>query len=200
MPPSWLALARSAAGRAETRVSLGLRANWRQFALLVLINGFVGAMVGLERTVLPLVGVQEFGLASAPAVLPFIASFGLSKALLNFAAGAVADRVGRRRVLILGWFLGIPVPFIILLAPSWGWVVAANLLLGANQALCWSMTVNMKIDLVGPRRRGLALGLNESAGYAAVGLATLAATAAATAYGLRRGPFGPGSRVPLVRP
>ena len=198
MPPSWLALARSAAGRAETRVSLGLRANWRQFALLVLINGFVGAMVGLERTVLPLVGIRQFGLASATAVLSFIASFGLSKGLLNFAAGAVADRVGRRRVLILGWCVGVPVPVLILVAPSWSWVVAANLLLGANQALCWSMTVNMKIDLVGPRRRGLALGLNESAGYAAVGLATLAATAAATAYGLRRGPFGLGIGIPIV--
>ena len=175
-----------------------MRANIGQFSLLVLLNGFVGAMVGLERTVLPLVGVQQFGLASATAVLSFIASFGLSKALLNFAAGAVADRVGRRRVLILGWCLGVPVPFMILVAPSWGWVVAANLLLGANQALCWSMTVNMKIDLVGPWRRGLALGLNESAGYAAVGLATLAATAAATSYGLRRGPFGLGIGIPIV--
>ncbi len=175
-----------------------MRANIGQFSLLVLLNGFVGAMVGLERTVLPLVGIRQFGLASATAVLSFIASFGFSKALLNFAAGAVADRVGRRRVLILGWCLGVPVPFMILLAPSWGWVVAANLLLGANQALCWSMTVNMKIDLVGPWRRGLALGLNESAGYVAVGLATLAATAAATSYGLRRGPFGLGIGIPIV--
>ena len=179
-------------------VRLGLRANLRQFSLLVLLNGFVGAMVGLERTVLPLVGQREFGLASATAVLSFIASFGLAKALLNLAAGAVADRVGRRRVLLLGWFLGIPVPILILVAPSWGWVVAANLLLGANQALCWSMTVNMKIDLVGPGRRGLALGLNESSGYAAVGLATLAASAAAAAYGLRKGPFGLGIALPIV--
>jgi MFS family permease len=179
-------------------VRLGLRANWRQFALLVLLNAFVGAMVGLERTVLPLVGTRQFGLASTTAVLSFIASFGLSKALINLAAGVMADRVGRRRVLMLGWLLGIPVPLLILVAPSWGWVVAANVLLGANQALCWSMTVNMKIDLVGPTHRGLALGLNESAGYAAVGLTTLAAAAAATVYGLRLGPFGLGVGIPLV--
>jgi MFS family permease len=175
-----------------------LRANLGQFSILVLLNAFVGAMVGLERTVLPLVGTQQFGLSSTTAVLSFIASFGLSKALINLAAGAVADRVGRRRVLMVGWLLGIPVPVLILVAPSWGWVVAANLLLGANQALCWSMTVNMKIDMVGPARRGLALGLNESAGYAAVGLATLAAAAAAAAYGLRSGPFGLGIGIPIV--
>jgi len=193
-----VSLSGRAAERATPDIRLGLRANIGQFSLLVLLNGFVGAMVGLERTVLPLVGEREFGLASATAILSFIASFGLSKALVNLAAGAAADRVGRRRVLVLGWLLGIPVPILILAAPSWGWVVAANVLLGANQALCWSMTVNMKIDLVGPRRRGLALGLNESAGYAAVGLATLAASAAATAYGLRRGPFGLGVALPIV--
>jgi len=189
---------RPASGDQERNVRLGLRANLGQFSILVLLNAFVGAMVGLERTVLPLVGTQQFGLASTTAVLSFIASFGLSKALINLAAGAVADRVGRRRVLMVGWLLGIPVPVLILVAPSWGWVVAANLLLGANQALCWSMTVNMKIDLVGPARRGLALGLNESAGYAAVGLATLAAAAAAAAYGLRSGPFGLGIGIPIV--
>lgn len=189
---------RPASGDQERNVRLGLRANLGQFSILVLLNAFVGAMVGLERTVLPLVGTQQFGLASTTAVLSFIASFGLSKALINLAAGAVADRVGRRRVLMVGWLLGIPVPVLILVAPSWGWVVAANVLLGANQALCWSMTVNMKIDLVGPARRGLALGLNESAGYAAVGLATLAAAAAAAAYGLRSGPFGLGIGIPIV--
>jgi len=189
---------RPASGDQERNVRLGLRANLGQFSILVLLNAFVGAMVGLERTVLPLVGTQQFGLSSTTAVLSFIASFGLSKALINVAAGAVADRVGRRRVLMVGWLLGIPVPVLILVAPSWGWVVAANLLLGANQALCWSMTVNMKIDLVGPARRGLALGLNESAGYAAVGLATLAAAAAAAAYGLRSGPFGLGIGIPIV--
>jgi len=189
---------RPASGDQERNVRLGLRANLGQLSILVLLNAFVGAMVGLERTVLPLVGTQQFGLSSTTAVLSFIASFGLSKALINVAAGAVADRVGRRRVLMVGWLLGIPVPVLILVAPSWGWVVAANLLLGANQALCWSMTVNMKIDLVGPARRGLALGLNESAGYAAVGLATLAAAAAAAAYGLRSGPFGLGIGIPIV--
>ena len=189
---------RPASGDQERNVRLGLRANLGQFSILVLLNAFVGAMVGLERTVLPLVGTQQFGLASTTAVLSFIASFGLSKALINLAAGAVADRVGRRRVLMVGWLLGIPVPVLILVAPSWGWVVAANVLLGANQALCWSMTVNMKIDMVGPARRGLALGLNESAGYAAVGLATLAAAAAAAAYGLRSGPFGLGIGIPIV--
>ena len=189
---------RPASGDQERNVRLGLRANLGQLSILVLLNAFVGAMVGLERTVLPLVGTQQFGLSSTTAVLSFIASFGLSKALINVAAGAVADRVGRRRVLMVGWLLGIPVPVLILVAPSWGWVVAANLQLGANQALCWSMTVNMKIDLVGPARRGLALGLNESAGYAAVGLATLAAAAAAAAYGLRSGPFGLGIGIPIV--
>lgn len=189
---------RRASGDQNRNVKLGLRANLGQFSILVLLNAFVGAMVGLERTVLPLVGTQQFGLASTTVVLSFIASFGLSKALINLAAGAVADRVGRRRVLMVGWLLGIPVPVLILVAPSWGWVVAANVLLGANQALCWSMTVNMKIDLVGPARRGLALGLNESAGYAAVGLATLAAAAAAAAYGLRSGPFGLGIGIPIV--
>jgi MFS family permease len=189
---------RPASGDQERNVRLGLRANLGQLSILVLLNAFVGAMVGLERTVLPLVGTQQFGLSSTTAVLSFIASFGLSKALINVAAGAVADRVGRRRVLMVGWLLGIPVPVLILVAPSWGWVVAANVLLGANQALCWSMTVNMKIDLVGPARRGLALGLNESAGYAAVGLATLAAAAAAAAYGLRSGPFGLGIGIPIV--
>ena len=189
---------RPASGDQERNVRLGLRANLGQFSILVLLNAFVGAMVGLERTVLPLVGTQQFGLSSTTAVLSFIASFGLSKALINLAAGAVADRVGRRRVLMVGWLLGIPVPVLILVAPSWGWVVAANVLLGANQALCWSMTVNMKIDMVGPARRGLALGLNESAGYAAVGLATLAAAAAAAAYGLRSGPFGLGIGIPIV--
>ncbi len=187
-----------AAGDGGHDVRLGLQANLGQFSILVVLNAFVGAMVGLERTVLPLVGAQQFGLASTTAVLSFIASFGLSKALINLAAGAVADRVGRRRVLMVGWILGIPVPLLILVAPSWGWVVAANVLLGANQALCWSMTVNMKIDLVGLSRRGLALGLNESAGYAAVGLTTLAAAAAATAYGLRAGPFGLGMGIPFL--
>jgi MFS family permease len=152
-------------------VRLGLRENAAQFSLLVAINAFVGAMVGLERSTLPLVGRDEFGLASSAAVLSFIVAFGLAKAFANLAAGALAARAGRRRLLILGWALALPVPLLIAVAPTWGWIVAANLLLGLNQGLAWSMTVVMKIDLVGPRRRGLALGLNESAGYGGVALA-----------------------------
>jgi MFS family permease len=154
---------------AQTR--LGLRENLAQFSLLVAINAFVGAMVGLERSTLPLIGRQDFGLSSSAAVLTFIVAFGLAKATTNLGAGALAHRVGRRRLLIAGWAVALPVPLMIALAPSWGWIVAANALLGINQGLAWSMTVVMKIDLVGPRRRGLALGLNESAGYAGVALA-----------------------------
>jgi MFS family permease/rhodanese-related sulfurtransferase len=147
---------------------LGLRANAGQFSLLVALNAFVGAMVGLERSVLPLVGESDFGLSSKGAILSFVVAFGITKALANLAAGGLADRVGRKRLLVIGWLLALPVPLMIALAPSWAWIVAANLLLGANQGLAWSMTVVMKIDLVGPRRRGLALGLNESAGYLGV--------------------------------
>ena len=157
-----------------TGTRLGLRANAGQFALLVGINALVGAMVGLERTVLPLIGEQDFGLASKTAILTFIVAFGLAKALSNLGAGALADHVGRRRLLLLGWALALPVPLLIGLAPSWGLVVVANLFLGASQGLAWSMTVIMKIDLVGPRRRGLALGLNESAGYLGVAAAAFA--------------------------
>jgi MFS family permease len=152
-------------------VRLGLRENAAQFSLLVAVNAFVGAMVGLERSTLPLVGRDDFGLASSAAVLSFIVAFGLAKALTNLAAGALAARAGRRRLLIAGWAAALPVPLLIAVAPSWGWIVAANALLGINQGLAWSMTVVMKIDLVGPRRRGLALGLNESAGYGGVALA-----------------------------
>jgi MFS family permease len=153
------------------RVELGLRENLPQFSLLVCINAFVGAMVGLERSALPLVGRDDFHLASSVAVLSFIVAFGLAKALTNLGAGALAQRAGRRRLLIAGWAAALPVPLLIATAPSWGWVVAANVLLGVNQGLAWSMTVVMKIDLVGPRRRGLALGLNEAAGYGGVALA-----------------------------
>jgi MFS family permease len=153
------------------RVRLGLRANAAQFSLLVAVNAFVGAMIGLERSTLPLIGREDFGLASETAVLSFIVAFGLAKALTNLGAGTLAQRAGRRRLLITGWGLALPVPLLIAVAPSWGWIVAANALLGINQGLAWSMTVVMKIDLVGPRRRGLALGLNESAGYGGVALA-----------------------------
>ena len=156
------------AGMSATAARLGLRANAGQFFLLVGLNAFVGAMVGLERSMLPLVGERDFDLASKSAILSFVVAFGITKALANLAAGGLADRVGRKRLLVIGWLLALPVPLMIALAPSWGWIVAANLFLGANQGLAWSMTVVMKIDLVGPRRRGLALGLNESAGYLGV--------------------------------
>src|SRR5438270_8937876 len=149
---------------------LGLRENRAQFALLVAVTAFVGAMVGLERSTLPLIGRENFHLASSAAVLSFSVAFGLVKALTNLGAGALAQRAGRRRLLIAGWAAALPVPVLIALAPSWAWVVAANVLLGVNQGLAWSMTVVMKIDLVGPRRRGLALGLNEAAGYGGVAL------------------------------
>jgi MFS family permease len=165
-------------------VRLGLRANARQFALLVALNAFVGAMVGLERSVLPLLGEEEFGVGSRSALLSFVAAFGVAKAVANLAAGGVADRVGRKRLLLAGWLLALPVPFLLAVAPSWGFVVAANVFLGLNQGLAWSMTVVMKIDLAGPRRRGLALGLNESAGY--IGVA-----AAAFATGLLASSFAP---------
>jgi MFS family permease len=171
---------------------LGLRANLSQFLLLILINAFVGAMVGLERSVLPLLGEQTFALASTTATLSFIASFGIVKALANLFAGQLSDRIGRKGVLIAGWLVALPVPFLIIMAPNWGWVVFANVLLGVNQGLCWSTTVIMKIDLVGPARRGLAMGLNEAAGYGAVSLAAILAGFLAATYGLRPAPFLPG--------
>src|SRR5258708_17995732 len=171
---------------------LGLRANLGQFLLLVLINAFVGAMVGLERDVVPLLGAREFGLASATAGLSFIVSFGVVKALTNLGAGHLSERIGRKGVLVAGWLFGLPVPVLLIVAPSWGWVVAANMLLGVNQGLCWSTTVIMKIDLVGPARRGLAMGLNEAAGYGALALAAAGSGSLAAVYGLRPWPFVPG--------
>ncbi|HLT48598.1 MAG TPA: MFS transporter [Rubricoccaceae bacterium] len=170
-------------------LALGLRENWRPFALLVVVNAFVGAMVGLERAVLPLLAEAAFGLASRTAILSFVASFGLAKALANLAAGHLGDRHGRKAVLVAGWLVGLPVPFLLMAAPTWGWVVFANVLLGVNQGLAWSSTVVMKIDLVGPRQRGLAMGLNEAAGYVAVSLAALASGYVAGAHGLRPAPF-----------
>ena len=160
-----------------------------QFCLLVLVNAFVGGMVGLERTVVPLIGSQQFGLVLKTAIFSFIVSFGIVKACSNLLSGSLADRIGRKKVLVAGWIVGVPVPLMIMFAPSWGWIVAANVLLGANQGLAWSMTVLMKIDLVGPRRRGLAVGLNEFAGYLAVGLTALATGYLAWVYGLRPEPF-----------
>jgi MFS family permease len=174
---------------AAPSVRLGLLENWQQFSLLVLINAFVGGMVGLERTVVPLLAEQEFGLASRTIALSFIVSFGVVKALTNLFAGRFSDRIGRKQILVVGWLFGLPVPVIIMLAPSWDWIVLANVLLGINQGLCWSTTVIMKIDLAGPTRRGLAMGLNEAAGYLAVAAATLASGYIAASYGLRPEPF-----------
>jgi len=169
--------------------TLGLRANWRQFALLVVVNAFVGGMVGLERAILPLLAEHDFALASRAAILSFIVSFGVVKALANLFAGRISDRIGRKRILVAGWLIGLPVPFLIIFAPTWSWVVFANMLLGVNQGFCWSTTVNMKIDLVGPARRGLAMGFNEASGYVAVSLAAFASGYLAAAYGLRPVPF-----------
>ncbi|CDX20538.1 Major facilitator family transporter [Mesorhizobium plurifarium] len=170
-------------------VALGLKANWKQFSLLVLINAFVGGMVGIERTVVPLIGAEEFGVASTTLVVSFIVSFGVVKACANLVSGQLADTWGRKRVLILGWLFGLPVPFMIIWAPSWGWIVAANALLGINQGFAWSMTVIMKVDLVGPKSRGLAVGLNEFAGYLAVGVTAFLTGYLASRYGLRPMPI-----------
>lgn len=154
-------------------IKLGLRPNLRQFLILILVNAFVGAMIGLEQTVVPLIGKNEFGIESNAIIVSFIASFGAVKAILNLYAGSLSDKWGRKNVLVLGWLLGLPVPLILLFASNWNWIIFANVLLGINQGLAWSMTVNMKIDLVGKERWGLALGLNESAAqYEKVRLAT----------------------------
>ena len=171
------------------RVALGLKANWQQFSLLVLINAFVGGMVGIERTVVPLIGSEEFGIASTTLVVSFIVSFGVVKAFANLISGQLADTLGRKRVLILGWLFGLPVPFIIIWAPSWGWIIAANALLGISQGFAWSMTVIMKVDLVGPKGRGMAVGLNEFAGYFAVGVTAFLTGYLAGQYGLRPVPI-----------
>jgi MFS family permease len=173
-------------------ITLGLRANWQQFWLLVLVNAFVGAMVGLERTVVPLIAKTDFNLVSNTVILSFIISFGIIKALANLFAGRFSDRLGRKPILIFGWLMGLPVPFIIIFAPSWEWIAFANVLLGINQGLCWSTTVIMKIDLVGPRQRGFAMGLNEFAGYLAVSLAAFMTGYLAANYNLRPVPFYPG--------
>ena len=184
-----------AATSATRPVRLGLRENWRQFALLVLINAFVGGMVGIERTVVPLIGAEEFGIASTTLVVSFIVSFGVVKAFANLVSGQLADSWGRKRVLVLGWLFGLPVPFMIIWAPSWEWIIAANALLGVNQGLAWSMTVIMKIDLVGPKSRGLAVGLNEFAGYLAVGVTAFLTGYLASRYGLRPAPIYLGDRL-----
>ena len=170
-------------------VRLGLRENAAQFSLLVAVNALVGGMIGQERTVLPLLAEDEFGLTAYTATLTFIAAFGVVKAVTNFFAGTLSDRYGRKPVLVAGWLVAVPVPLLLMWAPTWGWVIAANVLLGVNQGLTWSTTVIMKIDLVGPARRGLAMGLNEAAGYGAVAATALATGYIAARAGLRPEPF-----------
>jgi len=175
--------------KARPAARLGLGANWQQFALLVAVNAFVGGIVGMERSVVPLLAGEEFGIASKTVAISFVATFGLAKAFANLFAGPLSETFTRRRVLIAGWLIAIPVPFVLIWAPSWYWIVAANALLGLNQGLCWSMTVNMKVDLAGPRRRGLALGLNEAAGYLSLAAAAYLTGVIAERYGLRPEPF-----------
>jgi MFS family permease len=179
-------------------IKLGLKPNINQFLLLIVVNAFVGAMIGLEQTVIPILGKEEFDLESNALILSFIASFGIVKAILNLFAGSLSDKFGRKNVLILGWLVGLPVPFILLLAPNWNWILFANVLLGINQGLAWSMTVNMKIDLVGTKQRGLALGLNEFAGYVSVALVGFLTGYIAAIYGLKPYPFYLGIIFPIV--
>jgi MFS family permease len=174
---------------AHGHVRLGLRENLAQFSLLVAINALVGGMVGQERTVLPLLAENTFGLTAFSAATTFVVAFGATKALTNLVTGALADRVGRKPILVTGWLVGVPVPFLLMWAPTWGWVIVANVLLGVNQGMTWSTTVIMKIDLVGPARRGFALGLNEAAGYGAVSVTALLSGEIAARYGLRPEPF-----------
>ncbi len=171
------------------KIRLGLRENWKQFALLVIVNAFVGGMVGMERTILPQFAEVEFGIASKSAILSFITAFGITKAIANYFAGRLANRYGRRKLLLLGWMLAFPVPLLLMYAPTWNWVIAANVLLGASQGLAWSSTVVMKIDLVGEKNRGLAMGLNEFAGYFAVGIVAFLTGIVANTYGVTPYPF-----------
>jgi len=182
-------MTRAAVGDVPHGIRLGLRANVAQFSLLVAVNAFVGAMAGMERSILPLLAEDEFQLAARTAILSFIAVFGVTKAITNYVAGRFADRIGRRQILIAGWCVAVPVPFLLMWAPSWSWVLVANALLGINQGLTWSTTIIMKIDLVGPERRGLAMGLNECAGYIAVAVAALATGWVAARWSLRPEPF-----------
>ena len=170
-------------------VKLGLKENWRQFTLLVIINGFVGGMVGLERSILPQIAEQEFAIAAKTAILSFIVVFGIVKAVTNYYTGALANKFGRKKLLVAGWIVGIPIPFILMFATSWNWIIAANILLGINQGLTWSSTVVMKIDLVGERQRGFAMGLNEFAGYVSVAIVAFLTGWIASQYGIRPYPF-----------
>ncbi len=172
-----------------SNVKLGLKENWKQFTLLVVINGFVGGMVGLERSVLPIIAEEEFAVAAKTAILSFIIVFGIVKAITNYYTGALANRFGRKKLLVAGWIVGIPVPFILMYAPSWDWIIVANIFLGINQGLAWSSTVVMKIDLVGEKQRGFAMGLNEFAGYIAVAIVAFFTGWIASEYGVRPYPF-----------
>src|SRR6476619_478901 len=180
------------------QVKLGLRENWKQFTLLVIINAFVGGMVGLERSILPRIAEIEFHIAAKTAILSFIVVFGIVKALTNYFTGALANKVGRKNLLTIGWLIGIPVPFVLMFADNWNWIVAANILLGINQGLTWSSTVVMKIDLVGERQRGFAMGLNEFAGYIAVAVVAFLTGWIASEYGLRPYPFYIGIALSLL--
>jgi MFS family permease len=172
-----------------SKKQLGLKENWQQFTLLVLVNAFVGGMVGLERSILPQLAENEFHLAAKTAILSFIVVFGFTKALSNYFAGTLANKIGRKNLLILGWIFALPVPLLLIFAPNWYWIILANVLLGINQGLAWSSTVVMKIDLVGPKNRGFAMGINEAAGYIAVGMVAFLSASIANAYGVRPYPF-----------
>ncbi|MDI1305390.1 MAG: MFS transporter, partial [bacterium] len=168
---------------------LGLKENWKQFTILVIVNAFVGGMIGMERTIIPKFAEIEFGIASKTAILSFIIAFGITKAITNYFTGKLANRFGRKNLLLFGWILAIPIPFILIHAESWNWVIFANILLGISQGLTWSSTVVMKIDLVGEKDRGLAMGLNEFAGYFAVGLVAFLSGYIAQKYGITPYPF-----------
>ena len=170
-------------------IQLGLRENWRQFTLLIVINGFVGGMIGLERAIIPKFAEAEFGISSATAILSFITAFGIVKAISNYYTGRLANRFGRRKLLLFGWLVAIPIPFLLIYAPSWNWVIFSNILLGVSQGFTWSSTVVMKIDLVGEKDRGLAMGLNEFAGYFAVGIVAFLSGYIANRYGITPYPF-----------
>ena len=172
-----------------TQAQLGLKENWQQFSLLVLVNAFVGGMVGMERSILPELAEVEFHLAAKTAILSFIVVFGITKALTNYFAGSLANKYGRKKLLVIGWIFALPVPFLLIYAPNWSWIIIANVFLGINQGLAWSSTVVMKIDLVGAKNRGFAMGINEAAGYLAVGAVAFLSASIANAYGIRPYPF-----------